>query len=159
MVFLHEGNTPDVATGALGRETGTPTESPTMSLNGYILDLLPDYTLGAMEDPDSPQSLAYRFLVEDPSISTYSEERIRQRFALVSFFRATGGEEWTSSANWVTYSDECTWWSQRTYGVEDDEEIYEGFDSNPCSDRQNSSDASETYQQLWLWQNGLQGKY
>ncbi|CAB9506891.1 LRR receptor-like serine threonine-protein kinase [Seminavis robusta] len=43
----------------------SPSEAPTMSLEGSIKALLEEDTLLALEEPDSPQSMAFEWLLED----------------------------------------------------------------------------------------------
>ena len=43
----------------------------------------------------SPQHRAYLWLQQDPQVEQYSEERLRQRFALATFYFAAIGSNWT----------------------------------------------------------------
>jgi len=80
-----------------------------------LLDILPNYTMVAIQDsPFSPQSQAYQWMLEDPYLQNYTQHRLRQRFALVTFFFATNGTAWSSDVNahqnWLSYDhDECDW--------------------------------------------------
>jgi len=54
-----------------------------------LLDF-PDYTKTALLDPESPQSLAYDWLMNDPYLESYNSSnntirRLKQRFALATF--------------------------------------------------------------------------
>ena len=40
-----------------------------------------------------------------------SDERLIQRYALVTFYYATNGEDWKSSFLWLTSADECIWFT------------------------------------------------
>ena len=72
-----------------GRSGGDTNSVPDAAINAQdiVQALLPDYTLNAMEEnPKSPQAMAYKFVTEDPSLVEYNDWRIRQRFALATFF-------------------------------------------------------------------------
>jgi Leucine-rich repeat (LRR) protein len=76
---------------------------------------LPDYTLTAMEDPLSPQSRAYDWLMDDPLLTTYDEWRKLQRFALAAFYFSFNGDEWPHFMRdgWLEYGgSECDWFSE-----------------------------------------------
>ena len=101
-----------------------PTLSPTTSMEGHILSLLPNYTLEALQDPSSPQSRALDWLLYDhhpDTLTNYSEtttttttSRLLQRFALATFYYATNGIGWRFSRFWLSTNPdvhECTWWS------------------------------------------------
>jgi len=142
-----------------------PTPAPTLSLTGYITSLLPNYTLEAMsEDPDSPQSLAYSWMVEDPALATYPEWRIRQRFALATFFYATGGlDHWFNSTHWLDYDHhECAWYAM-PFCTHDPSLCPPIPYPNPCQlpDPYNppsqSNEGGGSYKYVWQWNNGLAG--
>jgi len=91
------------------------TAAPTTAAPTYAFTpLLPSFTLEAMaNDPNSPQALAYQWLLEDPLRETHSEEKQVQRMALATFFYATNGESWTFNTNWIDHAvDECEWYSK-----------------------------------------------
>ena len=77
----------------LGPVTAIPTVPPTL----YVNVEWPPITLAALDDPASPQSQAYQWLLEDPKLGSYSENRLKQRFSLVTLYYATAGEQWTSA--------------------------------------------------------------
>ncbi|CAB9501343.1 Leucine Rich Repeat [Seminavis robusta] len=82
-----------------------PTPSPSTAVNSTaeaglrfsFLEEDPD-TLQALQNPGSPQSRAYQWLLDDvlANLTSYSEDRIKQRFALATFFYSTNGHNWTS---------------------------------------------------------------
>ncbi|CAB9519794.1 expressed unknown protein [Seminavis robusta] len=85
--------------------TETPTSAPTL-----IKLPLPEYTLQALNNPRSPQSLALDWLFEDPKQLEYSTDKQIQRFALATFYFALNGELWMNRTNWLSYDfDECLW--------------------------------------------------
>ena len=65
-------------------------------------------------DINSPQFHAYAWLAGDVSSSqeatTYSTERVLQRYALGVLYFATNGVNWSMSDGWLTSEDECTWY-------------------------------------------------
>ena len=160
VTFLLLGNNAKDGGGDRGKnETFSPTQSPTLSLEEHILTLLPNYTLDAMRDgPESPQSLAYEWMVEDPALSTYLDWRILQRFALATFYFATGGKKyWYNSTNWLDYGHhECDWYAR---------EFCSHLPSNcppipfpnPCMEQDPKNPKSGIYKYLWQWNNGLRG--
>ena len=165
LLVLLQGGSSNDATTSVPLFTPTNSSNPSQaapttqsSKENYVWAWLPDYTLDAMKEPDSPQSLAYRFIVEDASLSNYSDWRIRQRFALATFFYATGGEDWRESTNWLNYSHhECDWWSQPSYGISLGDLRDEVFYPNPCDRGPTNPNPFGVYKHLWQWENGLQG--
>jgi hypothetical protein len=86
------------------------TTAPTVARTAaptYALEL-PTFTLEAlMEDPGSPQALAYSWLLADPAFESYTKQRQLQRFALATFRYATGSN-WTVDSDWLSYDvNEC----------------------------------------------------
>ena len=56
---------------------------------------LPQYTMEAiLQDPTSPQSLAFHWIREDPHLSLYPKWRKIQRFALATLYYALDGDDW-----------------------------------------------------------------
>ncbi|CAB9501344.1 STYKc [Seminavis robusta] len=79
-----------------------PTPSPSAAADaGLRFSFLGPDTFQALQNPASPQSQAYKWLLDDlqtnlNSTMLYSEDRIKQRFALATFFYSTNGNNWTS---------------------------------------------------------------
>jgi Leucine-rich repeat (LRR) protein len=96
----------------------SPTEAGETQIESprkYALGLLPNNTLQAMEDINSPQSKAFEWLMEDLSFlnASYSDDRVQQRLALATFYFATTDPSynWKNDVNWLSYDDhECSWW-------------------------------------------------
>jgi len=96
-------------------EEDTSTDAPTVTPS--LLFEFPEYTLPALQQEDSPQSMALTWMLSDPNVSSYSVERQMQRFALATFYYTTNGDAWTLNTNWLktdTDNDvhECFWYSQ-----------------------------------------------
>ncbi|CAB9525280.1 LRR receptor-like serine threonine-protein kinase [Seminavis robusta] len=75
---------------------------------------LPEYTLRAMENPRSPQTKAYQWLSNNLNNSNNTIHlpawRLKQRFALSTFYYATRGDYWVKNQGWLNWdSNECTW--------------------------------------------------
>lgn len=118
-----------------------------------LQNLLPDETLDVIiQDHASAQFMAFKFLLDDPSLADYEDWRIYQRFALATFFYATGGPEWTRAPGWLSYTvHECHWFAKESYGLHQ-EGVFITDRPYPCED-----DGTGVYQHLWQWGNGLQG--
>ncbi|CAB9510346.1 Leucine Rich Repeat [Seminavis robusta] len=75
---------------------------------------LPEYTLRAMENPRSPQTKAYQWLSSNIKNSNNTPHlpmwRLKQRFALATFYYSTRGDYWVKNQGWLDWdSDECSW--------------------------------------------------
>ncbi|CAB9508192.1 LRR receptor-like serine threonine-protein kinase [Seminavis robusta] len=141
-----------------------PTEAPSMapsSQESILFSALPGYTIKAMEEEDSPQYQAFRWLLEDPYVYGYPEERIRQRHALMTVFYATAGPtKWFNKTGWGSYSvHECEWYQNQEFGAKTMiGMLYYGFLSGflePLPDGHCNNKG--IYHHLWLDQNNLEG--
>lgn len=82
-------------------------------IDRIILPLLTETSRNAIALPNTPQSRARKWLAADPQILKYTHQRIKQRYALATFFYATRGELWTGKDQWLTAKHECQWFSKR----------------------------------------------
>lgn len=131
-----------------------------LPLNATIISLLPNHTKWqVLHDPFSPQALAFQWLLEDPSVGNYTQDRLQQRFALSTIYYATNGDtSWRNTSRWLSFEHhECTWFHQPTFSMKHlISRMFDGFldefehPSQFCSD-------DGLYQNLWLDQNRLQG--
>ncbi|CAB9519202.1 Leucine Rich Repeat [Seminavis robusta] len=100
--------------------SNAPTMQPTTVLEGFVLSLLPSSTVQTIQSDDSndaPQSKAFDFVLEDPSLLTFPHWRVLQRFALATFYHATGGDSWKNNSGWLQYEvDECQWFHHQGHG-------------------------------------------
>ena len=160
VVFLRDKKEEDATTAT----TAAPLPSPTTldnALEGHILNLLPDYSLDAL-DVSSPQSQAYQWLLEDPFIGMYPDWRIQQRFVLAVLFHATNGPNWLNNTHWLDYDHhECEWFAQNlTHPLFGDEMSNYlsglGWYQQPCDD-DNDDDSGKVMRHIWLYYNGLEG--
>lgn len=62
-------------------------------------------------DPSTPQAQAYLWLLDDDGaqIDPCSYPTPLQRYILVTFYFATGGESWETSNGWLSADGECIW--------------------------------------------------
>ncbi|CAB9501780.1 LRR receptor-like serine threonine-protein kinase At4g08850 [Seminavis robusta] len=92
------------------RLTTMPTMAP-----ATFLESLPDYTLSAMERAQSPQSKAYQWLIQNINNETSTLQdlpnwRLKQRFALATFYYSTRGDYWVKKQGWLDWeTNECYW--------------------------------------------------
>jgi hypothetical protein len=140
------------------REEPTNTASPmTPAPTPYIVPL-PDFTLEALEDPESPQSKAYHWLQDDPVLEEYSQTKRLQRMALATFYYATKGDNWILNDGWMDYEiDECNWYSKFNISGEDGSEV-DFF--VPAGQVMGTTVCNEdgSYSQLVMTKNGLAGE-
>ena len=123
-----------------------PTSSPTMAPTPFLIQDLPDYSVEALNDPNSPQSRAYQWVRNDTLLQEYSNKRLLQRFALATIYYSTGGDDWINRELWLSYAHhECTWWTSI-----DETQYPEYTAENACWE-------NEEFRYLTLWDNGLFG--
>ncbi|CAB9497719.1 Leucine Rich Repeat [Seminavis robusta] len=150
------------------KNVASPTDAPSLlpdsevpvSLEDQVLSLLPPETItniqtgGSSNQSLTPQAQAFQWIMQDPAIGIYSDERIIQRFALATLYHATNGPEWFQNNHWLNYTKhECEWFAR------DGSKVYWPSDPDPdfpCGARY--SPEGETYEKLWLYENNLQGE-
>ncbi|CAB9506676.1 LRR receptor-like serine threonine-protein kinase [Seminavis robusta] len=146
--------------GATNQPTVVPSMAPT-SLEPSLLSLLPDHTIKAVEDKESPQYKALEWLLDDPHVYEYPDWRIRQRHALMTVFYATAGPtKWLNNTGWGSYSmHECEWFQNQEYGLKTIlQNLYPGYLSGFLEPMpHNKCDNQGLYQHLWLDSNNLVG--
>ncbi|CAB9512657.1 Leucine Rich Repeat [Seminavis robusta] len=102
------------------------TQAPTSLLERLNL---PEYTLRAMENPRSPQAKAYHWLSSNINKSNNTQHlpawRLKQRFALTTFYYSTRGEHWVNlRQGWLEWdSNECDWERQRWILIAQDAKV------------------------------------
>lgn len=142
--------------------TKSPTEAPTYSLEGFILSLLPDSTVQALGDPSSPQGLAWDWLLEEDKeiLSSLSEDHIKQKFALVTLYYATGGDTWRINDRWLNHSvSECEWYNLPDFSMKASvSSLYPNFlDGYMETPPEGQCNEAGLYEHLWLDANNLKG--
>lgn len=91
----------------------------------FIADFLegrvPSSYVEALKDPNSPQSRAQQWLLEDIQQGTREQFSYAQRFSLAVFYYATNGDSWYSNTFWLDhFSNECNWFQNKNacpYGL------------------------------------------
>ncbi|CAB9499058.1 LRR receptor-like serine threonine-protein kinase [Seminavis robusta] len=138
-----------------------PSPAPT-SYSEYWLSLLPTTTVSTiLENQDSPQSRAYDWLLDDIQSSPFlSYDRIKQKFALVVLYFATGGDNWLKNTNWLNHTvHECDWFTQPAFARKHViSRTFPGYltgflEPPPLT----NCDTDGQYLHLWLDQNNLGG--
>eukprot|EP00535_Pseudo-nitzschia_heimii_P004090 CAMPEP_0197184584 /NCGR_PEP_ID=MMETSP1423-20130617/10157_1 /TAXON_ID=476441 /ORGANISM="Pseudo-nitzschia heimii, Strain UNC1101" /LENGTH=685 /DNA_ID=CAMNT_0042635433 /DNA_START=112 /DNA_END=2165 /DNA_ORIENTATION=+ len=115
--------TPEPTGSPLARvPTFPPTDAPTTLQWGQFLNafLIPNSGEEVFRDKDSPQYRAAKFVLDDPYTDTVSTtSRLNDRYACVTFYFATDGENWKScyygdsncvSGQWLE-GDVCDWYA------------------------------------------------
>ena len=93
-----------------------------LSADEFLLSVLPQHSVKAITgEPESPQALAFQWLLNDTDLYTGSGSntkilthwRIQQRYALATLYYATEGHLWFHNENWLNHSShECSWYSE-----------------------------------------------
>ncbi|CAB9506900.1 Leucine Rich Repeat [Seminavis robusta] len=142
--------------------TEIPSPAPT-TLRSNILALLPQDTITILkEDPKSPQSKALEWLLEDVQyLAHYEDQRIVQKFALVTLFYATDGHRWTTNTSWLSHHvHECNWFKHQSFSLRDfRSKFFPGYfkEFKNISGAPSCHNDTGLYQHLWLDQNNLVG--
>ena len=136
--------------------------SPRVVDEAYLVDLMPNYTLVALNDTQSVQSEALRWLLGDPSLQDYPDERLLQRFALATLFHQ---QSWSNISNnyshpsqeWLNYNSsehrhECEWIPMQNVSTSSAGIAPVAQNSSACGDF-----PVGIYQHLMLDRNGLRG--
>ncbi|CAB9504613.1 LRR receptor-like serine threonine-protein kinase [Seminavis robusta] len=153
-------------------ETSSPIP---MTAGERVMSLLPNFTVSELHYGQSPQKRAFKWIIEDPLFDNYTDHRILQRYALATFYYATGGgtkSYWYNEDHWLSYDHhECDWWSRNTklvhfytvdmIGTNGSQEP----DFDPCeesgepfnSTSPHQMEEGGNYRHLWLGTNQLGG--
>lgn len=147
------------STSVVTNSTLAPSMAPTLSLDAYVLRLLPTPTqTKILQQPTSSQAMAYQWLLEDSPLPFYTNERIMQRFALVTFYYATNGDSWFNNTFWLNHdTHECDWYSLSSpaFMIEMlDMDVNSALFAN---NEAGSCEGTDTYRHLWIFDNGLAG--
>jgi len=78
------------------------------TINKFAINGKEDFT-----DANSYQSIAKRWMLEDPLVQDYSKDQLQQRYAMYCLHHATGSNSWVDATGWKRKGvPECQW-----YGV------------------------------------------
>jgi Leucine-rich repeat (LRR) protein len=87
-----------------------PSAAPSMfAIERFQQEILPEFSQVAIQDSTSPQSKALKWLANNAELESYENFKRLQRFALATFYYATGGENWMDNDGWLSDNAECTW--------------------------------------------------
>jgi len=149
--------------------TLAPTMAPTWQGEGdYVINLLPEQTVDAIVKGDTPQREALYWLLGDSTWRKYSDSRLLQRFALATFYYATGGKDWNkgwmfdSTQGWMDYNThECDWAFTNDSNFHETENSTEFFlvKDKPCELMEVAESGVEEllYDRLWFRDAGMSG--
>ncbi|CAB9499031.1 Leucine Rich Repeat [Seminavis robusta] len=139
-----------------------PSQAPSTFTN-YVLSLFPLEAVDAISEyPQSPQSRAFEWLLEDShNLPSYEDSRIKQKLALATLYFATNGDHWYTNTNWLNHSThECEWFLQPEFARKSTKsQFYDSYltgdfleppPDSPCN-------SNGMYQHLWLDLNNLVG--
>ena len=159
-----------------GTLESSSTLSPTpqfVSFEDRVLSLLPQYTIRAIDRPESPQRRALDWINQENGIM-FSDQRILQRYSLATLYFATDGDiQWANHNRWLSHDHhECDWWARNSSGLfyypEYNTELQWNVTGGPCGgpesgdepwfqvDQDDSVDTE--YKHIWLWSNNLHGE-
>ena len=97
-----------------------PSVNPSLTRTREIKNVLLFFNVSSMvalDDPSSPQGKALSWVSTEDTIDpplepgTADDDRIIQRYVLVVFYYATGGDGWTNKEGWLGGSNECDWFT------------------------------------------------
>jgi hypothetical protein len=79
--------------------------------HGILQTLLKVSGTAALNLKSSPQHKAMCWIINDDpkKLGAGNKKRLRQRYAAVVLYYATGGSEWKRNAKWLTKGNECSW--------------------------------------------------
>ena len=120
--------------------TLTPSMVPTMSIRDVLFLQLQSVSADngmALNMSGTPQSMAFAWLLLDPQLTEYSADKRIVRYALATFFYSTGGNTttvrtetnlttistttpptlWLDNYLWLSYEDECNWYTRARTGL------------------------------------------
>ena len=111
--------------------TGAPSSAPSLPFPLFVLSLLPLDTQEKINfDTFSPQRSAFDWLMQDPNVKKYSNERLVQRFVLATLYHSTGGDDsdlfgydpwkngYYNQSTWLAYHiHECEWLGSEIFDV------------------------------------------
>lgn len=92
--------------------SGNPSLAHTLidtNLFNFIASLSED--LESLTKEDSPQFKGLYWLSRNPNLDEFTRYQKMQRFVMATLYFSTSGNDWERSDQWLSYADECTWFS------------------------------------------------
>ena len=106
-----------------GSSEGSPSPAPTYS-NDEIFTLISTSSPtndSVLLSTGTPQGRALQWIEGSENTNNRSDpKRILQRFAMATLFFATMGEKWAQKQGWLSFEDECTWFSSADTPCDED---------------------------------------
>lgn len=117
VVFLVFRDNPDaLPPSPAPTQTESPSSAPTL-VGDYLLDRLPMSTVSSIYEENTPQKRSFEWLMEDPNWRAYSDLRLIQRFALATFYFATGGDtDWNTNLEAIVFISGNSTTTNSTFG-------------------------------------------
>ena len=97
---------------AVALRTSRPTPLPSLSPQAIIEDELIRAAFDGGEglrDSQSSQTRAFKWLIGNEGIESFTDYETFQRYALATLYYATSGDSWTYNANWLSDMPVCDW--------------------------------------------------
>ncbi|CAB9511672.1 Leucine Rich Repeat [Seminavis robusta] len=89
----------------------TPAEDAPAAIYPPFRDGMPPASIKAIETIGSPIYYGNIWMLNDPNLHTYSDERQLQRFVLAILYYGTDGDNWFHNDGWLDYDvSECDWY-------------------------------------------------
>jgi hypothetical protein len=106
---------PPVTLSPVTPRTKAPSVAPTKiesstNLFNLIIEAYPQGQL-ALEDPNSPQAKALKWLESSTNSGISEVQSFLQRYALATVYYSTNGDDWIDNTGWLSERDECNWMS------------------------------------------------
>lgn len=79
-----------------------------------LMPLLSEKSRHAHLSLDSPQATALAWLMNHTNFDSFSFNRLIQRYALATIYYSTSGDLWTNSNQWLSDTDECSWYPENS---------------------------------------------
>ena len=73
----------------------------------------------SLQDPNSPQGKALKWLESSIKNGVYTEQRFLQRYVLATVYYSTNGNDWINNTAWLSDVDECSWMSTAQFVCDD----------------------------------------
>jgi hypothetical protein len=115
---------PPVTQAPVTLPTKAPTVAPTkiQSSTKLVNLIIEAYPQGqpALEDQNSPQAKALKWLDSSTNSGISEGNSILQRYALATVYYSTNGDDWIDNMGWLSEEDECNWMSTTAESICDD---------------------------------------
>ncbi|CAB9500028.1 Leucine Rich Repeat [Seminavis robusta] len=161
VLALGSGSSSDEKTMAPQINISDEAQAP-IDLDEHVKNLLPEESIRAMAQIDSPQAKAFQWIVEDQNLLMLSDDRILQRYALATLYHATNGDEWALNDYWLNHNvHECQWFGKDVFAMKNMvAKFYPGYLSEffpPTEAPPVNCNVNGHYLNLWLDKNNLVG--